>query len=89
MSEKYVKDPRDVVKTGDLVKVKVMDIDLARHRIALSMRLDDSSDQQQSKAPRKQSNEKPAKSSRRQRGGDESKPQGAMAAALKGALKKG
>ncbi len=41
LSEKYVKDPRDVVKTGDIVKVKVMEVDLARKRIALSMRLKD------------------------------------------------
>ncbi|HET7662833.1 MAG TPA: S1 RNA-binding domain-containing protein, partial [Rhodanobacteraceae bacterium] len=33
--------PRDVVKAGDVVKVKVMDVDLKRQRIALSMRLDD------------------------------------------------
>jgi uncharacterized protein len=36
-----VKDPRDAVKAGDIVKVKVMDVDIARQRIALSMRLDD------------------------------------------------
>lgn len=41
MSHQFVKDPRDVVKAGDIVKVKVMDVDLARKRIALSMRLDD------------------------------------------------
>jgi uncharacterized protein len=37
-----VKDPREVVKTGDIVKVKVMSVDVKRKRIALSMRLDDS-----------------------------------------------
>ncbi len=41
LSKKFVKDPRDVVKAGDIVKVKVMEIDLARQRIGLSMRLDD------------------------------------------------
>jgi len=41
MSSKYVKDPREVVKAGDVVRVKVMEVDLARKRIALSMRLDD------------------------------------------------
>jgi uncharacterized protein len=41
LSEKFVKDPRAVVKTGDLVKVKVMEVDLARKRIGLSMRLSD------------------------------------------------
>ncbi|MDE3071427.1 MAG: RNA-binding transcriptional accessory protein [Pseudomonadota bacterium] len=41
LSHTYVKDPRDVVKAGDIVKVKVMEVDLARQRIGLSMRLDD------------------------------------------------
>jgi uncharacterized protein len=41
LSHKFVKDPREVVKTGALVKVKVLDIDIGRRRIALTMRLDD------------------------------------------------
>mgnify|MGYP001121419410 FL=1 len=41
LSTQFVKDPRDVVRTGQAVKVKVMEVDLARKRIALSMRLDD------------------------------------------------
>ncbi len=41
LSHQYVKDPRDVVKAGDIVKVKVIDVDIERKRIALSMRLDD------------------------------------------------
>ncbi|GAB3383806.1 RNA-binding transcriptional accessory protein [Spongiibacter taiwanensis] len=41
LSHNYVKDPRSVVKAGDIVKVKVMDVDAQRKRIALSMRLDD------------------------------------------------
>jgi uncharacterized protein len=40
MANKFVQDARDVVKTGDIVKVKVIEVDLARKRIALSMRLD-------------------------------------------------
>ncbi len=39
IADKFVKDPHDVVKTGEVVKVKVMDIDMKRNRIALSMRL--------------------------------------------------
>jgi len=42
LANKFVKDPREVVKTGDIVKVKVMEVDVKRKRIALSMRLDDS-----------------------------------------------
>lgn len=50
MSKTFVKDPRDVVKSGDIVKVKVLDIDIPRKRISLTLRLDDEAaaqDQQQ------------------------------------------
>jgi uncharacterized protein len=42
MSTKFVKDPREVVKAGDVVKVKVLEVDQQRKRIALTMRLDES-----------------------------------------------
>lgn len=41
LSNTFVKDPREVVKAGDIVKVKVLDVDVHRKRISLSMRLDD------------------------------------------------
>ncbi|WP_327267626.1 RNA-binding transcriptional accessory protein [Streptomyces sp. NBC_01218] len=41
MSRTFVKDPRDVVKPGDIVKVKVRDVDVPRKRISLTLRLDD------------------------------------------------
>ncbi|MEI7036882.1 Tex family protein [Fulvimonas yonginensis] len=41
LSHSFVKDPRDAVKAGDIVKVKVMEVDIPRQRIGLSMRLDD------------------------------------------------
>jgi len=41
LSNTFVKDPRDVVKAGDIVKVKVLEVDVARKRIGLSMRMDD------------------------------------------------
>jgi len=41
LSKKYVADPRTVVKAGDVVKVKVVEVDAPRKRIALTMRLDD------------------------------------------------
>ena len=41
LSDTYVKDPREVVKAGDIVKVKVLEVDVARKRIALTRRLDD------------------------------------------------
>lgn len=41
MARTFVKDPRDIVKPGDIVRVKVLDVDKARKRIALTLRLDD------------------------------------------------
>ncbi|AOJ09856.1 Tex family protein [Burkholderia mayonis] len=41
MSTKFVKDPHEVVKAGQVVKVKVLDVDVKRQRISLTMRLDD------------------------------------------------
>jgi uncharacterized protein len=41
LSQTFVKDPREVVKTGDVVKVKVLQVDLNRKRIALTLRLND------------------------------------------------
>jgi uncharacterized protein len=41
LTNKFIKDPREVVKAGDVVKVKVMEVDVKRKRISLSMRLDD------------------------------------------------
>jgi uncharacterized protein len=44
MSKTFVKDPRDVVKPGDIVRVKVLDVDIPRSRISLTLRLDDEAD---------------------------------------------
>src|SRR5690554_1466442 len=41
LSHTFIKDPRKIIKTGDIVKVKVMEVDIPRKRIALSMRMDD------------------------------------------------
>jgi protein Tex len=41
MSRNFIKDPREVVKPGDIVKVKVLEVQAARKRIALTLRLDD------------------------------------------------
>lgn len=41
LADKFVEDPHTVVKAGDIVKVKVLEVDLARKRIALTMRLDE------------------------------------------------
>ncbi|WP_371657125.1 MULTISPECIES: Tex family protein [unclassified Streptomyces] len=41
LSKTFVKDPREVVKPGDIVKVKVLEVDVPRKRISLTLRLDD------------------------------------------------
>ncbi|MFE0751308.1 Tex family protein [Gordonia sp. NPDC058843] len=56
MAHRFVSDPHEVVKSGDIVKVKVMDVDVERKRIGLSLRLDDEpgSDGKPARAPRGQ-----------------------------------
>lgn len=52
LSDKFVEDPHQVVKTGDVVKVKVLEVDVARKRIALTMRLDESAVKNSEKSDR-------------------------------------
>ncbi|MEV6887016.1 Tex family protein [Streptomyces sp. NPDC051135] len=66
MSKTFVKDPRDVVKPGDIVKVKVMDVDIPRKRISLTLRLDDEAAAQGE--PKKERGGRPPRQ-RQQRGG--------------------
>ena len=40
LSNKFVNDAREIVKTGDIVKVKVLEVDMARKRISLTMKMD-------------------------------------------------
>lgn len=83
LSDTYVKDPRDVVRVGQTVKVKVLEVDVARKRIALSMRLhDDAPSNARRTAPSTDNHKRaprPSKSS--------TVPEGAMAAAF-GKLRK-
>ncbi|MBS4096020.1 MAG: RNA-binding transcriptional accessory protein [Sulfuricella sp.] len=78
LANKFVKDPHSVVKAGDVVKVKVLEVDLPRKRIALTMRLTDEV------APQTRSNDggrnKPSARFERQQQAEQ--PQGAMAAAM-------
>lgn len=92
LSHEFVKDPRTVVKAGDVVKVKVMDVDAQRKRIALSMRLDDSSadylaEKSGEKKPRRKSGGNNQRRSNNHSSGGNSGG-GAMAAALAAAFKK-
>ena len=52
LSDKFVEDPNQVVKTGNVVKVKVLEVDVARRRIALTMRLDESAVKNDGKSDR-------------------------------------
>jgi len=87
LADRFVKDPHEVVKAGDVVKVRVVEVDAKRKRIALSMRKDDGAS---APAPRGETRSNPAP-----RGGNErrsSSPkqesQGAFGAALAEAMKR-
>ena len=93
LANTFVKDPHQVVKTGDIVAVKVIEIDLQRQRIALSMRLDD----EHSKADNTQPNNGKRRSNRpenRRNGNKQNRPssegnqQGTMAALFAAAAQK-
>jgi uncharacterized protein len=90
LSNTFVKDPREVVKAGDIVKVKVMDVDIPRKRIALSMRMDDQpGEKSDSRAGpgsnRRDGGGKPSARNDRHKSAD-SGQKGAMAGALAQAL---
>ncbi len=53
LSSSYVKDPRSVVKAGDVIKVKVLEIDLKRRRVALKLHLDEKKHELTARAPKK------------------------------------
>ncbi|MGK2698968.1 Tex family protein [Serratia surfactantfaciens] len=79
LADKFVEDPHTVVKAGDIVKVKVMEVDLQRKRIALSMRLDE---QPGEGSPRRGGNA-PAQTrdnANRSAGGNKAKPRNAAPA---------
>ncbi len=84
LADKFVKDPHEVVKAGDVVKVKVVEVDVKRKRIALTMRKDGADSSPPPRGPGK--NERPAN----QKFMKTEKPssQGAFGAALAEALKK-
>ena len=95
MSERFVKDPREVVKAGDVVKVKVLEVDLQRRRIALTMRMGDASPRARSEAARPGAGERdrgrpPPRPGSRPDPQRKSEPQGngVMADALRRALKR-
>ena len=88
LANKFVKDPREVVKAGDVVRVKVLEVDVPRKRVALTMRLDDATPRNAPTSSRKDQGRSSGDSS-----GYKPKPppepqgNGAMADALSAALK--
>lgn len=88
LSHTFVKDPREAVKAGDIVKAKVMEVDVPRKRIALSLRLDDTPGE---KVEGKKGGERP-QSQNQQRNAQRNNPApaavGSMGALLQQAMKK-
>lgn len=79
LADAFVRDPRTVVKTGEMVNVKVLDIDIARKRIALSMKKNSDLVSKVAIKKQKTTHQKP---------NNQSAPQGTMANAFAQALKK-
>ncbi len=84
LSDKFVEDPHQVVKTGNIVKVKVLEVDVPRKRIALTMRLDESAVKNDSKSDRTLSARPRANTQREERS---SRGNNAMGNAFADALK--
>lgn len=55
---KYIKHPLEAVKVGEVVKVRVLDVDLKRNRISLTMRLNDEEEKKQQRSDRRPNNKK-------------------------------
>ena len=94
LADKFVEDPHTVVKAGDIVKVKVLEVDLQRKRIALTMRLDEQPGETNARRgsggnDRSQGNNRPAAKAAKPRG-REAQPAGnsAMMDALAAAMGK-
>ncbi|NAS20424.1 S1 RNA-binding domain-containing protein [Herbidospora sp. NEAU-GS84] len=90
MSNTFVKDPRDVVKPGDIVKVKVLEVDIPRKRISLTLRLQDEPARQQAprqergeRQPRQDRQDRQPRQGRQDRRQSSPPPGGAMAEALR------
>lgn len=79
LSDRFVRDPREVVKVGDIVRVRVLDVDVARKRISLSMRSREKAVRNVTPATDKRSNVTVRPNNRPQKA-----PSGAMAAAFAG-----
>jgi uncharacterized protein len=85
LANRFVRDPREVVKAGDIVRVKVLEVEPERKRIALTMRLSDEPAQHSGSRPSPHTSTPAARQRKPQ---PSVSPQGSMAAALARALKR-
>ncbi|MEZ0094651.1 Tex family protein [Streptacidiphilus sp. EB129] len=67
LSKTFVKDPREVVKSGDIVRVKVLDVDIPRKRISLTLRLEDEAQQPRAERDRPERDRGPRRQQQPQR----------------------
>lgn len=93
LTDRFVKDPREVVKAGDIVKVKVLEVDVQRGRISLTMRLDEKGGERKPRSEERRGGEARSGQGARPQGRREEKPQSgalgnAFAAAFANARKK-
>lgn len=84
LADKFVKDPREVVRPGDIIKVKVIEVDLARKRIALSMRMDDGAAKPKPKRDDHRPKDKPHQGKGGPKGKESRPPQGSKGGGSKG-----
>jgi uncharacterized protein len=81
LADKFVKDPHEVVKAGDIVKVKVLEVDLQRQRVALTMRMSDTPTQKKGMPPQG-AGSRPGATPQRRDSRPAQQAQGSMAAAF-------
>jgi uncharacterized protein len=86
LADRFVKDPRDVVKAGQIVKVRVLDVDLKRQRISLTMRRGTMATAEAATSPPRSASAAPG--GRNRRAESRPAPRGALGAALEEALRR-
>jgi len=82
LADRFVKDPRDVVKAGDIVTVRVLEVDLARRRVSLTMRKEHAPAPVGAKQPGQGPKERPAERQRQAKPAPAPAPSTALAAAF-------
>ncbi len=88
LADRFVKDPNEVVKVGDVVKVRVTEVDVKRKRIGLTMRKDGGGERDAKPAPRDDRNARPGNRPMSAAPKSETQGQGALAAKLAEAMRR-